>query len=498
MSRYGFPLLLPMTVLGLAALITMPSLAGDVNQSATVTVTGIVSDNIAQTAQDQAEADINLQVTPSLQLDSQGGRVGWTLELAANTDVYLLGTETDRIEPTVLGVGQIELLADRLFLSGGLSLRQAFSEERARGPGGQGAALGEAQEGVFSAFLNPRWQSDLAGYAAFVGNYQVDYVNADGDSGYNHQLELELSSGRRSPLLEWQLDYLGEWSEPSDAPSTKSQEFRAEVDYLLMQDWSLSGLVGYVSGEGINNQGNDIDGGFYWSFGGRWSPSRRLQLQVLLGPDNQEFYFSFRPTVRSELSLSLQDNNFGQNVGRTWAADFRHRSRYGFWVLRYEEATTSQLESEVNEVTRDPAFEEVDDVLDPASTLGLSDERFFRRRLQTSVDYRRRRTSIGLRTAFEEREFLASDEQARTWEVGVNWRWLLGRRTSTVLDVAWEHVRLRGGGDERFMSLALGLDYQFAEDLQAYLGYTHLQVDSSQGDNDFRENRVGLLLRMEF
>jgi len=152
----------------------------------------------------------------------------------------------------------------------------------------------------------------------------------------------------------------------------------------------------------------------------------------------------------------------------------------------------------VADVVGDPAFDEVDDVLNPGSTLGLTDEQFFRRRLQASVDYNRGRTRVSLRGAFEQREFAGDGDAEQTWEAGLTWEWLVGRRTSTVLTLDWEDAEFRDDRTETFLSFGLGLAYLFSEDLQGLIGFTHLNRDTADDADDFQENRLGLLLRMEF
>lgn len=484
--------------------------AGDLTVESAITVDTIVSDNIDQAPQSEAESDLRLGIRPLFSLRSQAARLNWNLDLGAEARAFLNSTDVNRIDPQIQGRAEAEVLPENLFLEGLVNLRQSFATGRARGGDGRGAGLAEDQTDVFSLSLGPIWRSDLEGYAQVVGTYRYEYIRANDvvDATHIQRVGLEAVSDRELERLDWALSYQGEWSKGGQGEGDNAgddnrdtlsrQVFRAEADYQLNDDWALSAAAGYDGGEGNNTRGEEAESGVYWSVGGTWNPSRIFAFKLLLGPDDREFYFTFSPTRRTDLAVSVIDREVGRDAGVTWDGRLIHRTRHSNWVLLYEETNTSQAETEVADVVGDPAFDEVDDVFNPGSTLGLTDEQFFRRRLQASVDYNRGRTRIELRGAFEQREFAEDGDAEQTWEAGLTWEWLVGRRTSTVLTLDWEDAEFRDDRTETFLSFGLGLTYLFSEDLQGLIGFTHLNRDTADDADDFQENRLGLLLRMEF
>lgn len=489
----------------------VPSLAGDLTASADLTTEIFASDNIFQASEGEEESDIGLRLFPTLGLESRAGRLNWNLDLGAEARAFALASDSNRIEPVLTGNAEAELLPENLFLNGLINLRQSFAQGRARGASGRGAGLTEDRTGVFSFAMGPIWRSNFRGYANLEARYQYEFVKADDviDATQNHRVNIDIADDRRFEQLDWQLSYVGEWSKPSgdgnngttttdDSGNTSRQEFRGDANYPLTNELALSVVAGYDDGEGDNAEGDETEGGFYWSVGGTWNPSRVFAFRLLLGDKNREFQVTFSPSRRTDLEVSVVDRDVGRDAGITWNARLNHRTRYSNWALRYQERSTSQAESEVADVTGDPVFDQVDEVLNPDTTLGLTDENFFRRRLQANVDYNRGRTLLGIRGAFEKRDYGGDGGSEQTVEAGLTWRWLLGRRTSSVVDIEWEDADFRNGGNEVFLSLTLGLAYVFAEDLEGLLSFSHLNRDNADDGEDFSENRLGLLLRMEF
>jgi len=483
------------------------SLAGEITLEGAVVVEAVASDNLSQTDEDE-ESDLVFSVSPLLRLDSQAGRLNWNLQFSAEAEMFARNRDANRIEPVVAGGLEAELIPENLFLEGLVSLRQSYTSGLTRGFEGRAGGLAEDRTGVFTLALSPIWRSDLQGVAELLGSYRFEHVRADNvlEGSNNHRVGVELVSGRRFQRLDWGVSYTGEWFDRNDVGADgeaddgvlSRQQLRARADYQLNDDWALSAVLGYAGGEGNNTRGEATDGGVYWSLGGVWNPSRIFSFELLLGPENREFQFTFSPSRRTDLAVSVIDREVGREAGRTWDGRLTHRTRYSRWVVVYEESTTSLAETAVPDLIGNPALDDVENILDPGSTLGITSEDYFRRRLQASVDYNRGRTDLGLRGAFERREFNGGGDTEQTWEVGVSWRRLVGRRTSAVVTVDWENATFRDDRDETLISLGLGLAYLFSEDLQGLIGFTHLDRDTSDSVDDFRENRLGLLLRMEF
>jgi uncharacterized protein (PEP-CTERM system associated) len=497
-----------------------------------ISVETTYSDNINQAPDDEAEADLVLQVNPGISMRKQGGRLEWLLDYTAQGVLYANNSDANTINNYLRTFGTAELHKDHLFVDAYGSISKTLISSNGRlDPGGPALGGGDSEnpfnpgtpgnisltdnQTTASSFgVSPYWRQNFGGWAEGLLRYRYDntgYGLSEFDSS-SHAVDFNLASGRQFSLLSWNLDYAyqrqesGQGNDNADDGNGEDDERESVVgqaQYRLSDSWSLLAEGGYENNQ-LTTFDEDNRNGSYWGLGAIWRPGRQMTLTGLYGPNVNEISLQWNPSIRTSLQISRRDQAVGVNPGVHWEGLFSHRLRFSTWSASYSEEVTNnqQLLSDslirVGPDGRPIILDDQGQVVVVDEPFGLSNEDFLRKRFDAGVTYQRGRTGVGFNIFNEIRQFqnAASDESA--YGVNTLWNWRFAARTASFLRLSWERDDLSDDQSSDYWTSEVGLTRTFNPDMDGLISYRYYQNDTELEDQGFRENRLNARLNMRF
>ena len=504
-----------------------------------LTVSELYSDNITLAPSDAEKSDFVTVIEPGISASFNGNRLDFVFDYTMQNLLYAHNSEFNDTNHQLDLDATAEFFRDRLFLdmNGSLSQQSVDTEEQLSD---DNIADSDNRRDVTTFSLSPYYKNDFFGYVETDVRYTYGIVRFSGDGAPNDasmteskspsdvedkRLEINLTNGRRVDRTTWEVDFFkqdlnrdGGQNADSDSSSNDSEResLTARADYRLSREWRIAARGGYENNDLASDSNQDeSDNGGYWSIGGVWTPSRFLELEAFYGPSDNEIAVRLAPTTRTSIKLSRRDRDVGVDTGEIFSGSLQHRTRYTVWTASYTEETTSTQELELASV-RTGGDELIDDngqvvLPDDLDERGnLINEEFFRKRFNFSFAYSRGRSLITINSFFEDRQFNTDTADEKTSGADARWVWRLGAKTNSFIDLRWERnetgdtstvnnsTQNDSNGDNNLWRLAVGLQHNFTERLNAGAEYSYARRDADFSQDDYRENRVTLLLRMEF
>jgi uncharacterized protein (PEP-CTERM system associated) len=328
------------------------------------------------------------------------------------------------------------------------------------------------------------------------------------DEGTQHP---GMVGGRKFTALDWQLDYFNQTTDETgadpDQPLASGRSDRENllgtVGYSFTEEFAINARAGYE-----NNDVNDAissENGSFWSLGFTWTPSRFISTTLFYGPDDKEIIVQLNPTSRTSFLVSRRDRSVGLDTGVVWEGTLEHRTRYSVWSASYTDSTVngSVLLFDNQLVTCFSAIGNsiiannlgLTPVLNSGLTLNSGD--FRRKRFQSTVTYERARTNLSFDGYLEKRDFSLGDEE-EGYGLGAAWSRNFGSNTMSMISTCWQHNEFNINQETDFWTTQIALTHGFTRDLTGALAYRFAQQNSSDSTFDYRENRIFLLLQLQF
>lgn len=474
------------------------------------------SDNINQAPDDQAEADLVLQVNPGISMRKRGGRLEWLLDYTAQGVLYVNNSDANTINNYLRTFGTAELHKNSLFVDAYGSISKALISSNGRlDPGDPGnISLTDNRTTATSFGISPYWRQNFGGWAEGLLRYRYDntgYGLSEFDSS-SHTVDFNLASGRQFSLLSWNLDYAYQRQESGQSDErgndgngadNQRESVAGQVQYRLSDSWSLLAEGGYENNQ-LTTFDEDNRNGSYWGLGAIWRPGRQMTLTGLYGPNINEISLQWNPSIRTSLQVSRRDQAVGVSPGVNWEGLFSHRIRFSTWSARYSEEVTNnqQLLSEslisVGPDGRPIILDDQGQVVVIDEPFGLSNEDFLRKRFDVRVTYQRSRTGLGLNIFNEIRQFQNAESDESAYGVNTFWNWRFAARTASFLRLSWERDDLSDDQSSDYWTSEVGLTRTFSPDMDGLISYRYYQNDAELDDQGFRENRLNARLNMRF
>lgn len=520
------------TASGVLMLLSGAAMAEDWEFDARLMIGEIFTDNVNQDLAGEKESDLVTEVTPGISARRQGGRLEANIDYSVQTLHSLADNQFD-INHSLLALSTAEILEDHLFLDADASIVQALiSAEQS-----DDVFLEDRSE-VITFGLSPYWMNDFKGYAEAEARYSYDVVLIEegASDAEVHTVTLGLDNGRRFTSLIWNLDYFFQQlredaNEDENGDEQTRERATGLVRYELLDDWSLIARAGYEDNKVPTAA--DVRDGFFWSLGAGWNPSRLIDLTVLYGPDDREFSLRSSPSRRTTLEFGYLDREVGVNPESSWFGSLIHRTRYSTWLVRYtEESTNTQrlfisqprdqplrldedgmVSGDQVQVTtprnspglpsqvdgEDAFFADQVQLTVPEDSLSLTDDEFFRKRLDASIDYTRGRSQFTLGAFYEDRAFEDTTQDEQAFGADAAWSRRIAPRTNGVVGVDWERTEFEEGNrQDDDWDASLIVTHTFTPQIDGSFEYRHIFRDSSDPEEEFHENRVGLFLTLIF
>lgn len=470
----------------LAVLASGPARAAEWRIAPHVEVRETITDNVRATGSER-EADFITTGVAGFNARADGRRLRLGLSYDLAYDKYAETTEFDGLRHGLLGVGNVEVVPEHLFIDA----RGAITERPLRRRGAV-AATDRGIDGntvrVINTGASPYYLHTFGSVATAELRYRFNQVTfTQTSAGGNADLPEDVLSHYGSVLVRSGTDFSRmPWTvEGESMVSTIGDDQRTEHRAMVIPAYRITDAVSVLAGIGYEDV-NDPDAGFdsngmTWLVGARYAPSAN--------------------------TMGLL--TFGRRYGELeWHGELRHRLTPGLAFVgnyRVTEGLQQRLLSDrLNELTLDPD----QDVIDPDTNLPTDPNRFDLDLADTTV--RRKAATATLLGAHGRNRFAASvfhvDRDIGSPDFNealIGGAVSFGRRINTHLEVdaifavtSLYESTADQGTDVTFNG-GVGLTYRFNPTLVGSLRY-QFRHQSREIGADVTENVIMALVRKEF
>ena len=498
-----------------------PAQALDWKFESGVDASATYTDNVRQSV-NKDDAFI-LRVTPEFTLQSEGSRRVQAMLQYGLSGVARLGDSTrnnnNDLFHNLNAAGKAELVEDFLFIEGNARISQELISLLGSPSSADVNSSNRANVGTYS--ISPYVQKRLGTFAnakvRYTASGAVFESQTTADSSVN-AFNADLVSGTRFNDFSWGLNYFLRKAENRNAAivtanaDTTFERASATVGYAMTRKFRVFGTVGQDWNDYLST--TETSGSFY-SVGFGWAPTRRTSIEASAG----ERYF-----------------------GSSYSVAGSHRTRMSRWTVRYFEDVsdiTQQFLLQSNRIFWDcgGVLEEATDTTNPnpgrcvgpytagqlanmASQLGYTNEQiaamgfgrissangvYIIKSFSAGVNWDIGRLALGLSAQDTRRLYqLFGDAEDSVQGVtgSINYRMSPKTTAFSSLSLTRTHVdgllNLGVTRDDDLVSLSLGLNHRFAEDLSGALVLRHTERDSNVATADYTENRLTATVNMRF
>ena len=478
----------------------------------------IYTDNLNLEPSGSEDSDTILTINPGFSLRRSAGKLSAFLDYNMQNRIYSDNSSSNGTDHQLLGEATLEVIDDRFFIESSASMRQVLIDPQQN----LGADLLSSSGNFTDAYtfrFSPVWRDKIMDYGDVVARYSYEIARFDESAADSdtHTIEVGFDSGSHFETLSWNVDYFNQIirrdrvnreraSNQSASSDSDRQRLVGEVRYPVNEDLTLSARAGYEDND-VASQ-SDENNGFFWSAGLIWTPSRFVQARAFWGPDDNELSIKVSPTSRTSLEVTRRDRDVGVDTGVTWSGELKHRTKHSEWSATYTESTVSGGQStfespfllfsvgEQGDATT--IFNDQGQVVALQNGLVLTNSDFMRDRFDIGISYDKGANGLNVNGFFEERTF-SNDEKETAYGVRTTLSRAIGPRTDILLAASWEHNELDNAQqDNEVWILEPAIAHDFTRDFSAIFAYRYARRDSSIAAQDYRENRLSMLLRLQF
>lgn len=297
--------------LALLVLVTTSAWSAGWTTGAGLQVSETWSDNIALAAAGSERHDLVTDVSPSVHLNSSGGRLGLSFDAALHGLQYANGTSGNRSNTTLNSTGKLEVLDKWLFVDGAASISQQSTSPFA----GQNTSLANIDNNrstVRNYSLAPYVQGMFGPEVAYNLRYQNSQNNTDSTTAGNTRIATAtggLKWGNSSRLLNFGADFSNASTSYTNQLSTTTRSIRATTYLNVDAHLNFSAFVGRES----NNYSLTGQAGVSKGMNMQWAVSERTSLDLgreshVYGPTFHLAFSHRMPRSAFQLSYSQTAN----------------------------------------------------------------------------------------------------------------------------------------------------------------------------------------------
>lgn len=477
-----------------------------------VRATANYTDNVNHSA-NNTEDSLSLSVSPGFVMRAEGSRrVEASLQYELTGVTRFGGDQNDDLYHRLNAIGNAELVEDFLFIDGTVRVSQELISLLGSTAEAEVNDANRATVGTYS--ISPYIQRRFGTLADAEVRYMASGSVFESDVAANatvNAITAGLTSGTRFNDLSWGLHYSLREASYHDLPDATLERAVAQLGYALSRKFRVFGTVGQDWNDYLST--TETDGSSY-SVGFGWTPTRRTSVEVSAG----ERYF-----------------------GSTYSFSGSHRTRLSQWTLSYYEDVSDFTQQFLAQSSRifwacPSGLVETVDMTPPEagcqgpitagelalfySSLGVSESElvaagllnissangiYIIKSMNAGVSWNLRRLDFGLSAHDVRRQYqLFSGAEDRTQGVTASVDYRLSPRTSAFGSLSLsrnsQDPALTGGTerDDDILSLSVGLNHNFAEDLDGSLAFHRTQRDSNVSNADYDENRLTAMVNMRF
>ena len=447
--------------------------AAEWNFSESISTSLAFTDNV-ELVEEDPESDWAFILSPNFLLSGQGRRLSVSLAAALT---FVSGSE-ETFYPNIRAFGHSELVKNRFFVDAFATAYQTRIDPLR--PAGRPINRTGNLTTTYSVGVNPYYVHRFRDVADLRVDYRYRhqfYVSEERDDRDYNEFFFTLNSGRYFSALDWSLvgRYQKTTYETDSASDTTFRSVDLNIGYPLTSSLTADASIGWERNDYQSERKNKD--GPRWSVGVTWVPISRFSLRAgyrhRFDQDHPYVDISYRRR-RSVFRLGYRvdlESGLNEPVGQN--------------VLLVE---TDPLGNPVDPFTGDPLDldQGVDDVTDNGANIA---ERF-----TASYYYAGRRTTFGLNARYTDRDYENSPREIFQWRLGASLTRQLGRQLSLRGIATWwrdeDQTGFRADTWEAGVRVIRGL----GDHSNLVFSYTFAQRESNQIGDDYKENRIALVL----
>jgi len=435
------------------------------------------SSNVFLQEADDTQQDTMLGARIRINMSRQGSRASANIRYAPELQLFVQGTQSNRIVHFLNATGDVELIK-RLFgirasARAGQSIidpNAPFTQDDFNNP--------DNITDTYSLSINPYiLPIRLGDFAVLSMGIDYSYV-VNSDSGVQDSLgrdvTINVASGRAFDRFTWDLSTRHTLvSYEDDDDDDLFANLNASANYRINSKWQLNSVFGYDDNDVRTTR--DING-FFWRLGATFRPNSRASFAFGVGERYNSTDFSFDASYRHRRSAWTA--NYTRNL-QTARDEFLDRAIF-------------PLVDEFGNPIEDPTLDPESYRLVPGAT--LDDTVFIADRFNLGWGWTRRRLSLSLNVGFVRRDDLRIDSVTRDGILNFNLGRRLSARSSAGFNGRWlnhvdESISLN---DYHQWSAAMSYDRRLSRYMNMNLAY-RITVRDAENGNDFAEDRITLL-----
>ncbi|MGH6904078.1 MAG: TIGR03016 family PEP-CTERM system-associated outer membrane protein, partial [Geminicoccaceae bacterium] len=365
------------------------------------------SDNVDLDPGDDRRSAFISHVTPGVSFRGNTSRFQGGFDGAVRTRYTTAGDDEGfRVDPTLTGEGEVQLVPGYLFLEGQASISQQVLNNA--------AAQTEANQDTVQVYrLSPVLRHRFGGFAIGELRYTLGQFLVDSDQASDttaHTGQATFASGHDFDRVRWALNNRVSKAIRSGSSNIEQADSLLEAEYGLTRWLSAIGAGGYQRFDG--GAGTDFDGPAY--FGGlRWRPGRRTELALTYGKRDDRF------SPAAELRYRITEN-----------ADFL--ASYSEGLSTAQQRLSTNLSSIGIDRDNDQFIDErVGTPFDPrADPFNIDDQIVYIKAARVALGFAHGRNAFGVRGYFGREETVDTGEEEEIYRADATWSRRLGRRLS--------------------------------------------------------------------
>jgi len=468
-------------------------MAGEWIITPSATLEETFTDNVRSTRGDR-ESDYITSPQAGLSVVGTGARVQLNFNYSISKDMYLETEDLDSTRQRFLGVSNVELWEDNVFLDS----RAALSQRTINTAGAEAAGerdLGSNQTQVLTYSISPSFRRRYAGWAESDIRYRLsgskfmetdvgekeDAGAAQPDDRFSHELTTGLRNGPRFSRLNWEMNSVDSITYRGEDDISKRRTSTARTEYFINRFVSARSSLGYESID-EDDFARDLSG-LTWSVGSRLTPGPRTEVIVDFGQRFQENVWSI------DASYDL-----GESAKFTFSLKEEVETEQESLDRNLQGLTTGALDP-VTGLPGDPIASDADLIDQTSRTqtalLSVSGQILENSRYTAQVKLLTREFNSPIPGE------VTGEEQLLTYTLVLT-REINPRTTLTTRARYTDTLEPKAIGEgKQTVSASIGLSYKFAEELSGELRYNFRHQAPEAGDGT-TENSATVRLRKQF
>ena len=360
--------------------------------------------------------------------------------------------------------------------------------------------------------ISPYWTPHFGQYASGlfkVGYQSSSFDNSDSLTGFvsdskTYSAQAGLSSGSKFSKVKWNLNYSLQENKRDLGGDVRFEQYSGDVRYYLTRKFNVFGQFGYENNDYLTLN-NTLNNGFFYTFGGRWSPSKWYSLEAGYG-NNKFVTVRFNPSANLTSFITYRNKDVGLNTGNSWDANINYRAKQAVVNARYSQQTTTVQDILYQQFYLiDPnafSFDPTTGAITGISIINLP--AFFNdvvvsKQADLTFGYQTGKSYYNLSLYNTRRTYELNPQQDDVFGASASWQWQFAPRLNFYLRPTWQSTSISNAGvsssNDRY-DVALGLTRAIPINLgrplmmNTGLEFRHISQMSDLSSNDYTENRA--------